>query len=142
MSATYPSLTQSKFFHPAFNSAIFDGPVRIYFAQIHESLALKIYFCLQQKCADLLVKARKTHMKTGRNVLVMLYPTPESFKYSFDKSSNFLEKEDFLEDVIVGINGPFEDENLEKVLSFVSAVLVLWKNEESLLEPTEPQLQL
>lgn len=128
MSATYSSLTQSKFFHPAFNSAIFDGPVRIYFAQFHEALALKIYFCLQQKYSDLIAAARKTHLKTGRSLLVMLYPTNESFKFSFEKSSDFLDKEDYLEDVVIGINGPFEDENLEKVLFFISDVLISWKD--------------
>src|SRR5882757_480859 len=84
MKSSYSTLMQSKFFNPAFNSAIFDGPVRIYFAQSHEALALKIYFALQQQFSGELARAKELHKFLERTVLVMLYPTVDSFQMSFE----------------------------------------------------------
>lgn len=116
MKGTYSALMQSKFFNPAFNSAIFDGPVRIYFAQSHESLALKIYFALQQQHSVEMARAKELHKFLDRTVLIMLYPTGESFQHSFE-SSEFLAADHLMDDTIIGINGPFEDVKLDKVLA-------------------------
>jgi hypothetical protein len=118
---------QSKFFNPAFNSAIFDGPVRIYFAQFHESLALKIYFALQQKFAAELAKAKETHQEMGRTVLVMLYPSEESFSMSFENEPDFLAIDDLFDDTIIGVNGPFEDDKLSAVLNKVVGAMKNWE---------------
>ncbi len=115
MKGTYSALMQSKFFNPAFNSAIFDGPVRIYFAQFHESLALKIYFALQQRYAAEMTRAKELHKFLDRTVLIMLYPSSESFQHSFE-GSDFLAADHLMDDTVIGINGPFEDVNLDKVL--------------------------
>ena len=80
MKSSYSTLMQSKFFNPAFNSAIFDGPIRIYFAQFHESLALKIYFMIQQKLNNEVARAKEISKATGANILVMVYPSEESGK--------------------------------------------------------------
>lgn len=127
MKATYSTLMQSKFFNPAFNSAIFDGPVRIYFAQFHESLALKIYFALQQKFAAELAKAKETHQEMGRTVLVMLYPSEESFSMSFENEPDFLAIDDLFDDTIIGVNGPFEDDKLSAVLNKVVGAMKNWE---------------
>lgn len=140
MSASYSSLMQSQFFHPAFNSAIFDGPVRIYFAQFHESLALKIYFCLQQKYATQMAQAKEAHFRDGRNILVMLYPTKESYGLSFEGQQGFLSQENFLNDIVIGINGPFEDDKLDLVLSGVANVLSSWKGGGAFSSQTEAQM--
>lgn len=126
MKATYSSLMQSKFFNPAFNSAIFDGPVRIYFAQFHESLALKVYFLLQQKYAVELQRAKDLHRRTGKNILVMLYPTEEAFQMSFENEPGFLAVDDLYEDTIIGIRGAFEDEKLPSVMHKVCDVIAAW----------------
>jgi hypothetical protein len=127
MKATYSALMQSKFFNPAFNSAIFDGPIRIYFAQFHESLALKIYFSLQQTFAAELAKAKKTHQEIGRTVLVMLYPSEESFSMSFENEPHFLAVDDLHDDTIIGVNGPFEDDKLGEVLNKVVGAMKKWE---------------
>lgn len=129
MKATYSTLMQSKFFNPAFNSAIFDGPVRIYFAQFHESLALKIYFSLQQKFANELQRAKDMHKAYGKTMLVMLYPSCEAFQMSFENSQGLLGQEELDEDMVIGINGPFEDDKLEQVLAAVAAGLASWSPE-------------
>ena len=128
MKSTYTSFAQSKFFNPAFNSAIFDGPVRIYFAQSHESLALKIYFSLQQNFPAEIARAKDIHRDHGRNLLIMLYPSKDSFQMSFENCEDFLIIDTLDGDELVGINGPFEDEDLSKVLQTVSGVLDRWPN--------------
>jgi hypothetical protein len=119
MRGTYAALTQSKYFTPAFNSAIFDGPVRIYFAQFHESLALKIYFSLQQKFTEEFNRAKEQYRGSGKTVLVMMYPSKESFQYSFENEKAFLAKDDLQGDTVVGINGPFEDSDMNQVLDVI-----------------------
>ena len=128
MTASYSALMQSKFFNPAFNSAIFDGPIRIYFAQFHESLALKIYFSLQQRYPEVLALAKEVHKQEGRTALIMLYPSKDSFELSFEsKNDYFLVEDNLFEDTVIGINGPFEDENLDAVLAKVVNVLTEWQ---------------
>jgi hypothetical protein len=126
MKATYSALMNSRFFNPAFNSAIFDGPVRIYFAQFHESMALKIYFSLQQRFPEQMAKAKENYKRLGFNVLVMLYPTHDGFQMSFDESAELILKDDLLGDTVIGINGPFEDDRLPAVLDVVVEALAKW----------------
>lgn len=127
MKASYSSLMQSRFFTPAFNSAIFDGPVRIYFSQVHESLALKVYFSLQQKYPDVLARSKELHKLFGVNLLIMIYPTEDSFQLSFEGKNDFLIEDHLGEDTLLGINGPFEDERLPEVLDGVTHCLRHWE---------------
>ena len=76
-------VTQSKFFTPLFNAAIFDGPIRIYFAQHQESQAMKLYFNLQERYSDLRKQARDVFRERGANIFVMLYPDTPTFEKSF-----------------------------------------------------------
>lgn len=124
MKSTYSALINSKFFNPAFNSAIFDGPVRIYFAQFHESLALKIYFCLQQKFPSEINNAKEAYKKNGQNVLVMLYPNTESFEMSFERCDQKILKDELSGDTVIGIGGPFEDAELPNVMNEIMESLV------------------
>jgi hypothetical protein len=125
MKGTYSALMQSNYFNPAFNSAIFDGPIRIYFAQSHEALALKIYFSLQQKFLNELNRAKEIHKTLDRTVLIMLYPTSDSFQMSFE-SSRKIQCESLLDDTLIGINGPFEDDQLDLVLAEILAAFNAW----------------
>jgi hypothetical protein len=119
MRSSYSVLVQSKFFNPAFNSAIFDGPVRIYFSQFYESLALKLYFAVQESLGEFLLKAKDQSRGLDRNVLVMLYPNSESFALSFDGSANFISAERLEDDFVIGVNGNFEDLQMAKILTAV-----------------------
>lgn len=130
MRSSYTTLMQSKYFNPAFNSAIFDGPVRIYFAQFHEALALKIYFLIQQKLAAETAKAKEASKASGANILVMVYPTEDSFFLSFDgRESNPspLEVEKWHEDVVIGLRGPVEDENLDLLIETLRLTMDTWR---------------
>jgi hypothetical protein len=128
MKSTYSTLMQSRFFNPAFNSAIFDGPVRIYFSQIHESLALKIYFSLQQKSSEALAQAKALSRDHGKNILIMLYPNQETFQMSFE-DQDFIVHDRLDGDALIGLNGPFEDERLVDVLQAFSQAVTGLGNE-------------
>lgn len=73
-------ITQSPFYSPAFNGAIFDGPVRLYFSQSQEALALKFYFELRSKTQDL---SDLWPRSGGPSLYVMVYPTEETFDLCF-----------------------------------------------------------
>lgn len=130
MRSSYTTLMQSKYFNPAFNSAIFDGPVRIYFAQFHEAQALKIYFSIQQKLVAEMAKAKEAAKNTGANILVMVYPTPDSFAMSFEAytaTTTPFESERWNEDVVLGLRGPLEDENLDLLLETLRLTMENWR---------------
>lgn len=128
-SSTTSTLMQSKYFNPAFNSAIFDGPLRIYFAQFHEALALKIYFLIQQKWPQEFARAKELSRQAHANVMVLIYPTEESFLLSMENQSPGGHKwvqEAWNEDSVVAIRGALEDEQMESFLEFAGQVLRQW----------------
>lgn len=73
-------ITQSPFYSPAFNGAIFDGPLRLYFSQSQEALALKFYFELRSKTQDL---NERWPRSGGPSLYIMIYPTEETFDLCF-----------------------------------------------------------
>lgn len=72
-------LTQSRFYSPALNAAIFDGPIRIYFDQNQESGALKLYFTLLNAYKSLCGGLQSERLSTETSVFIMIYPSPELF---------------------------------------------------------------
>lgn len=128
MRSSYATLMQSKYFNPAFNSAIFDGPIRIYFAQFHEAFALKVYFLIQQKLSAEMAKARKTSKESGANILVMVYPTSENFAVPFSavKEADLLEVERWQENVVIGLRGPIQDEKLDHLMETLRLTMNTW----------------
>lgn len=132
MKSSYAALIQSKYFNPAFNSAIFDGPIRIYFAQFHEALALKVYFMIQQKLTSEIAKAKEISKASGSNILIMIYPTEDSFTFSFESeaaSQAPLAIENWDDDVVIGTRGPLEDDQLEMVIEALRQSIQTWKPE-------------
>lgn len=116
MSSQISFLTQSRFYSPAFNSAIFDGPLRIYFAQYQEPIALKIYFMAQQKMAGQALSLREVYRRVGVNIFVMLYPSAEAFQMSFEQNSGELVHIDRLgTDFVVGVSGPISETQIETI---------------------------
>lgn len=108
-SATF--VTQSKFFSPVFNAAIFDGPIRIYFAQHQEAQALKIYFNLQERYKQLREKSRYKSQRQGGNIFIMLYPSIETFEICFDSApTNALVVRERLDlDYVIGVKKNLEE---------------------------------
>lgn len=117
-------LTQSRFYSPAFNAAVFDGPIRIYFAQHQETTALKVYFMLQQYLKESYSLFRKSFKQHGQTVFLMLYPTTESFETSFNKGIKpNVVTERLGEDHVVGVKGPLDDLHFEEVFANVKSIL-------------------
>ncbi len=124
-------VTQSKYFSAAFNAAIFDGPIRIYFAQYQESQALKIYFNLQERFDDVRKTARGIFKDRGRNIFVMLYPTEETFDLSFThdqrvshpETASAIVRERLGQDYVLGVRGPLEDELMEPLYAQIDSIV-------------------
>lgn len=129
MKSSYSQLMQTQYFHPAFNSAIYDGPLRLYFAQFHESLALKIYFMAQQKLQGVWSQAKDVSRKTGSTVLVLIYPSVEFFDQTFahaNRPNQRIAVDQFEQDLLLGVRGPFEDDELEPFLSLLENEMKKW----------------
>lgn len=144
MRSTYSNLMQSKYFSPAFNSAIFDGPVRIYFAQFHEAFALKLYFIIQNQFKDILLKY-KNHSKNGSsNLMVMIYPTPDHFMISFDEDGlgQKMCTETWNQDVVLGMSRPLEDQHLDAFAIEFSKALQRWIDNLAQAPIDKPELTL
>jgi hypothetical protein len=126
-------VTQSKYFSPAFNAAIFDGPIRIYFAQYQEAQALKLYFNLQERFGETRRAARGFFKERGRNIFVMLYPTDETFELSFDQSNasgagavagHPIARESFGSDVVLGVCGPLDEVLYESLANKMDEIVL------------------
>lgn len=131
MRSTYTALMQSKYFSPAFNSAIFDGPIRIYFAQFHESAALKIYLMLQQALASDMAVAKDYSKAFGANFLIMMYPTQDSFVLSFEEEdlATGMVMENWDDDVVIGINGVLDETQVQPLIDMIRAKIKQWEQE-------------
>jgi hypothetical protein len=115
-------VTDSRYFSREFNTAIIDGPLRIYFADRQESDALKIYFYIQEILADRGVRLDSFPLDKP-NMFLMLYPTQQTFKSAFDQESE-LASEAFGEHFVLGVNGPYTLETQEQIGLQVRGVLV------------------
>jgi hypothetical protein len=126
MGHSVTQLTQSRFYSPAFNAAVFDGPVRIYFAQHQEPLALKVYFRLQQHLKDSYSSFRQIFKQSGQTVFLMLYPTVDTFENSFSKKETETRVvcERLGDDHVLGVCGPLEDAAYTEVFQQVETILL------------------
>ena len=131
MNEVVTSLAQSKFYSPAFNTAIFDGPFRIYFSQAQEAYALKIYFYLQKKLGEQFKAAKNDYRVKDLNLYIMLYPNEESFGRSFDVApfSDGLSMELFYSEFVIGVNGELNDEMLVPFFDKVKHIVDDWEQE-------------
>ena len=122
-------VTQSKFFSPVFNAAIFDGPIRIYFAQHQESQALKVYFNLQERYKDLREKSRYNLQKRGGNIFIMLYPSVETFEMCFNAAPIHSEvtKERLELDYVIGIKNALTDNSFALLYDKIDEITVQQK---------------
>lgn len=103
MKKGYSQLIQSKYFITDFNSAIFDGPIRIYFTQAQESLALKIYFHIQNNFTTQVKKLKDVSPNVPFSLFILLYPQAESYQECF-QSTEKMEVVEWENDLVLGIN--------------------------------------
>lgn len=115
MAASVSRLTQSQYFSPVFNTAVFDGPIRIYFAQKQESYALEVYFKISSRLRSIFGEKLNRH---APSLFVMIYPEVEGFDESFssDGEKGFALKK-LEKDHVVGVRGPMADHQLEGLIT-------------------------
>lgn len=118
-------ITHSKYYSSAFNSAIFDGPIRIYFAQYQESVALKLYLKIQQELKYAYDAAKEINKRSGLHIFIMMYPTHETFEMCFDgigKNQKIVTAK-LEEDYVLGINGTLNEETYETIFFYIKDII-------------------
>ena len=139
-------VTQSRYFSPAFNAAIFDGPIRIYFAQYQEPQALKVYLQLQERLQVEGQSGRGLLRDRAFTIFVMLYPTSETFDQSFGEKpeasagasatatsppaaaasgleNRKLARSRLGSDFVIGVRGPIQDDDLGALYTEMDAIV-------------------
>ena len=128
-------ILQSKYFTPTFNTAIFDGPLRVYFAQAQEPEALKVYFSLQSKVFQedstdknteelgAQVTQIRDNLPKNSTLFVMIYPNKESFQQSFDQDSDFAVAK-MEQDCVIGVQGPISDKTRDDIIGYVKETYI------------------
>jgi hypothetical protein len=136
MTSGFSAFTSSKYYHPAFNSAIFDGPIRIYFVQFHESYALNIYFSLQERFNEALNRYKEIAKKIDQTLLIMIYPTEESYVKAFaltNPPEQMMATVEENKESIFGLLAPITDRNVGQLMDELSDIFIQWE-EKSLAE--------
>lgn len=134
MQPGFSAITSSKYYHPAFNSAIFDGPIRIYFVQFHETYALKIYFALQEQFKESLTHYKDFAKQNAQTLLIMIYPTEDGFKKAFEQKGGLsLSDSDSLAKIlngresIFGLKAPVLESNVRQLMEELSDIFNEWE---------------
>jgi len=113
-------ILQSKYFSPTFNTAIFDGPLRVYFAQQQEPEAMKVYFSLQAQLfkESPMLEHLREHFPKDSTLFVMIYPNKDSFKQSFDCEEDFSTQK-MGQDYVIGVQGPISEKTKDDILGHI-----------------------
>lgn len=132
MQPGFSAITTSKYYHPSFNSAIFDGPIRIYFVQFHETFALNIYFQIQECFKESIVQLKDMAKKNESTVAIMIYPTEDSYLKAFELTSNEptpLLKSKKGRESIIGMLAPITETNVSQLMDELSDIFKLWESD-------------
>ena len=115
-------LTKSRFFVDEFNTAIIDGPLRIYFSDKQEAEALHIYFEIQENLAK--EGLQLTHLSSvSRHAFVMLYPDDSKFSQIFALAKEEWAVDQFGENIIFGLKTFQEKEKRQEISQKVSRLI-------------------
>ena len=141
MAATYSSFMTTRFYSPVFNTALFDGPFRIYFSQSYESSALKVYHLLQTEYQDLWNQVKAWSTNSKEHIFFLIYPDIEDVKNVFNSEdsvdiSKKLYMQDWEEGLAIGLTQPNTDLDLVYQLEHVQKYLKNWleKQEDHVLD--------
>ncbi len=130
MAATYSSFMTTKFYSPVFNTALFDGPFRIYFSQSYESSALKIYHLLQTQYEDLWIQLKKWTHNSKEHVFLLMYPEDKDVQLVFADTKKDVKHAVHLqswdEGIVIGICQPTTDLDLAIQVEKIGSVLQGW----------------
>lgn len=125
MAATYSSFMTTRFYSPVFNTALFDGPLRIYFSQSYESAALKIYHLLQTQHEALWNRLKECSSHSKEHVFLMMYPEQKDLQLVFAGDSEVY-SQDWEEGLAVGFCQPNDDQQLGQQLKLMTEAISAW----------------
>jgi hypothetical protein len=118
MTVSIQDLMKTEHYHPSLNSAIFDGPLRIYFAQSQESLALKIYFQLQK------VIDKYGHQQNPNwYFVILIYPSRSIFNEQSPSASLNFQVLNFQADSVILTHGELQNDELLDLESSLKTLL-------------------
>lgn len=116
--------TQSQYYSTAFNAAIFDGPIRIYFAQYQEPAALKIYFQLQKELKETYLLAKDLFRQTGKHIFIMLYPSVDLLQMSFaNESSSYFCRDIVGSDEVIGLCATQLEDEVDQLFEAITEII-------------------
>lgn len=115
-------VTDSRYFSREFNTAIIDGPLRIYFSDRQESEALKLYFDIQEILANRGLRLESLPAQKP-NMFLMLYPSKQTFKSAFENDETDIAYGNFGEHVVLGVNGPYSEVTRRRIGERVKGML-------------------
>lgn len=131
MAATYSAFMTTRFYSPVFNTALFDGPFRIYFSQSYESSALKLYHILQTQHAELWQWLKVWSLTTKEHVFLLMYPEASDVHMIFDKQtvktdSCPVQIESWDEGVAIGLTQPHNETDVQSQIEQIEKLLQNW----------------
>lgn len=126
MAATYSSFMTTRFYSPVFNTALFDGPLRIYFSQSYESAALKVYHLLQSQYPQQWSQLKECTQRSKEHVFLMMYPEKKDLEMVFSDSSKPIQTQEWEEGVAIGFCQPQDDLELTHQLDLITKSIDAW----------------
>lgn len=140
MAATYSAFMTTRFYSPVFNTALFDGPFRIYFSQSYESSALKIYHILQTQHEELWQRLKSWSSATKEHVFLLMYPEVHDVQMIFEArdlrpESCPVQIETWDEGVAIGLTQPHTDMDVHSQIEQIEKLLQNWMHEQSSSTP-------
>lgn len=126
MAATYSSFMTTRFYSPVFNTALFDGPIRIYFSQSYESSALKVYHLLQSEYQDEWNMLKDCSNKSKEHVFLMIYPEKKDLEMVFSERAKLIHTQDWEEGLAIGFCQPQDDLELTHQIDSIVKTIGSW----------------
>jgi hypothetical protein len=126
MAATYSSFMTTRYYSPVFNTALFDGPLRIYFSQSYETVALKIYHLLQSQHEQFWNQLKQYSANSKEHLFLMIYPEAKDLGLVFNKTEAEHQSQEWDEGLAVGIVQAQTDDELKKQLEYILASAIRW----------------
>lgn len=126
MAATYSSFMTTRFYSPVFNTALFDGPIRFYFSQSYETVALKIYHLMQTEHANLWAQLKNRSAQTKEHIFLMIYPEQKDLNMVFTNDKSLVYSEVWSEGLAIGLTQSMNDEDLAAQLEQIVMLTTQW----------------
>lgn len=141
MAATYTAFMATRYYSTVFNTALFDGPFRIYFSQSYESSALKLYHLLQTQHEDVCLSLKRWSSQTKDHVFLLMYPEQNELDKIFsptlapEQLYNQVKIEKWSEGIAIGCIQPMNEmdfvNQLDQVKNLIQNFLVQHEKEET-----------